>query len=174
MTEPPEGYRYCEPPSPGTVCQHKLCPGHPAVVTIVLRWPHAPSDRTKHLCAEHHALTLERIVKLEAELEDLNAMAREYLKKQEHEQQRLMDDIDWEIKTPEYWRNERGDTELKIEVMTAFLEGRGPFPVAEFLPTEEMSQTEIRDLAADYLEALREDLEMIDEMIAEILGKSRG
>jgi hypothetical protein len=168
MEELPEGYR--EPPPPGTLCEHKLCPGHPAVVTFVLRWPHAPSDRTKHLCAEHHVLTLERIAKWEAEQEDLRAMAREFLKKPE-QQQRLMDDTDREMKTPECWRNERADTEMEIEVMKSFLDGRGPFPVAEFLPgTEEMSQAEIRDLAADYLEALREDLEMIDK----ILGKSRG
>ena len=145
MTEPPEGYRYCEPPSPGTVCQHKLCPGH------------------------------ERIAKWEAEQEDLRAMIRESLEKPEHEQQRLMDDFDRKMKTPEYWRNERADTEMEIEVMKSFLDGRGPFPVAEFFPSvEEMSQAEIRDLAAGYLEALREDLEMIDKMIAEILGKSRG
>ena len=72
----------------------------------------------------------------------------------------------------EYWRNERAEAETEIEVMKAFLEVRGLVP--EFLPTDEMSETEIRDLAAGYLEALRDELEMIDKTIAEMLGRSGG
>ena len=64
--------------------------------------------------------------------------------------------------TAEWLQNERGETLMQIEQMTAFLEGRGPFPVAEFLSVKEMSQAEVRELAASYLAALKVDLEMID------------
>jgi hypothetical protein len=65
--------------------------------------------------------------------------------------------------SPEAHQDLREDTLIEIEQVTAFIEGRGPFPVAGFVGLEDMSQAEIRERAAVYLRALYEDLEMLDK-----------
>ena len=53
--------------------------------------------------------------------------------------------------SPEAHQDLREDTLIEIEQVTAFIEGRGPFPVAGFVGLEDMSQAEIRERAAVYL-----------------------
>jgi len=69
MTELPKGYRYREPPPPGTLRQAEQCHGA-AEAVVTLQTPATVAfvpEQIKHLCATHHALALDKIAELEAE-----------------------------------------------------------------------------------------------------------
>jgi hypothetical protein len=143
MTELPKGYRYREPPLPGTHCEYKRS-ARTAVVTLQTRDASRSRMLTQCLCDAHCDLVINKILA----------------------------EIDAEANTPESFREKRGETLMEIEQITAFLEGRGAFPVAGFVGMEGMSQAEVRKLAARHLVALHEDIEIIDEML-EYLRKGR-
>jgi hypothetical protein len=127
---PPPPFCYGEPPPPGARCEYKLC-ACTAVVTLQTRECASGSRMlTQRLCAAHHVVVLGKIIT------EINPDIERWMPG---------DDAMTELPdtTLEYVREQRGEILMKIERITAFLEGRGAFPVADFLSMEEMSQAEV-------------------------------